>query len=202
VSHADDFEEDKLEGSSELDADEQAELENLLRAALSPRELDPELHERILESALADPLAPANDEERARAERLREALENDDGSDDAALARALRFAHGASDAKQSEAAHETALARALPRRNNVVYAMFGAVGGALALAAAFALVVVPAQKRSAPSPDTAALARSRSLSPVLNAEASRLTASERMDRIASVREKDLRNNRYARWGVR
>lgn len=202
MSRPDDFEPDELDGEEPLSPEEQAELESALRAALSPHELDPEVHERILERALSDPLAPASPEERTHAERLRSALESPEDDEVAALAQALRFAYRAEPTQAAEAAHERALGRALPRRTNVVYVLFGAAGGALALAAAVALVLTPLHKQSPPGPERTALARSRSLAPLLNVEAPRLTPSERIDRIASVRERDLRNNRYARWGLR
>lgn len=185
-----------------LDADEEARLAGALRAALQPEAINPSLHERILQRALSDPLAPATPEERAGAERLRLALEGEAESEYLPLARALRLAHGTEPAsrERAEAAHSRAIEKAAPPRNNVIYAAFGAVSGVFVLAAAVALALTPLHK-SAPQA-RAELARSRSLAPVLSAEAARLSASERMDRIASAREKDLRQNRYARWGVR
>lgn len=204
MSRPEDFDED-LEGDElPLDAEEEARLASALRAALQPEAIDPGLHERILRRALSDPLAPATPEELDAAERLRLALEGRGESEHLALASSLRFAHGTevSSDEHAERAHARALEKAAPKRNNVVYRAFGAVSGVLALAAAVALVMTPLEKERAPAQPKAEIARSRSLAPVLNVEAARLSPSERMDRIASAREKDLRNNRYARWGVR
>ncbi|MFZ5891530.1 MAG: hypothetical protein ACOY0T_10805 [Myxococcota bacterium] len=202
MTSRDDLPPNDAEGEVPLTPEEEASFAEALRAALEPRELDVGVHERILQRALHDPLAPASSEERAEAERLRDALEGRGESEFAALAEALRVATQAPKPELAQAAHERALDSALPRRSNVIWAAFGAVGGALALAAAFALVVTPLRKEGAPAPQRSAeLARSRSLAPLLNNEAPRLSPSERMDRIASVRERDLRKNRYARWGV-
>jgi len=201
MSHSDDFERDDFDDDTPLSPEEEASLAEALRAALEPRELDPGLHQRILEQALSDPLAPASDDERRRADLLRESLAGRAESDDLALGRALRAAAVAEPAEVAIAAHERALARALPRRSNVVWAVFGAAGGALALAASIALLVSPVSRESAPAPSRSALLRSRSLAPLLNVEAKNLSPSERIDRIASVRQKDLRQNRYASWGL-
>ncbi|MGC4088821.1 MAG: hypothetical protein QM756_13155 [Polyangiaceae bacterium] len=200
MSQADDFD-DELDGE-QLDPHEAESLASALRAALEPAELDGALHERIFRQALFDPLAPPSDAERAEAERLRQALDGRGESDLASLAEALRFANGTARVEPSvaEAAHERALVSVPRRRDNVVFAAFGAVGGMLALAAAVALVVSPARK-DAPPRERAELARSRSLAPLMNVEAARLSPSERIDRIAAVRERDLRQNRYTKWGV-
>ena len=204
MSRPEDFEDEAVDGELPLDADEEARLAGALRAALQPESIDPGLHERILQRALSEPLAPATPAEREGAERLRLALEGEGDSEHLALARALRFAHSAKipSLELAERAHARALEKAVPKRNNVIYAAFGAVSGMFALAAAVALVLTPLHKASPELRARPELARSRSLAPMLNVEATRLSPSERMDRIASAREKDLRNNRYARWGVR
>jgi hypothetical protein len=74
----------------------------------------------------------------------------------------------------------------------------------LAAAAAVLLTLSPQRESRAPSPDlqVLALAQSRSTAPLFRATASALAPSSRIDRIASVRERELRENRYALWGVR
>jgi hypothetical protein len=77
-----------------------------------------------------------------------------------------------------------------------VFVTFGAL--ALAAAAGFALLLAhPAATTNEP-----VLARSRSTRDLFREpfEAGRTT--ERIDRIASARERDARENRYALWGVR
>lgn len=199
-----DFDGDRPDDELPLDSGEEARLARALKAALQPQALDPGLHERILARALTDPLAPPTPEEREAAERLRAALDGGVPSEHSALIEALRFAHGAEGARADAAleAHARALQAAAPKRSNVVYAFFGAVSGVLALAAAFVLVLTPLHERAEPKEQRVELARSRSLAPVVDVEGERLSPSARMDRIANARERDLRNNRYARWGVR
>jgi hypothetical protein len=78
---------------------------------------------------------------------------------------------------------------------------FGTAASGLALAASIALVVGSA-RRPEPAVALRELTPSRSLAPLLDADAARLSASERIDRVASVRARELRENRYAAWGVR
>ncbi|HWA76363.1 MAG TPA: hypothetical protein VG937_28685 [Polyangiaceae bacterium] len=194
------------EHDSELGAEEEARLRVALLAAYSPTAIAEARHEQIVREALEDPLAEASDEELREAEALRLALEQEGDHEHARLARALGHALGAP--SEESRATERALERALEKpaaRANVVWVAFGVAASGLALAASVMLVIGGAQ-RGAPE-SASALAResltpSRSLAPLLNADAEQLSASERMDRIASVRARELRQNRYAAWGVR
>jgi hypothetical protein len=177
-----------------------------VRAAWAPAALDPDRHDRILREALEDPFAEPSAEELREAEGLRQALEEGGEHEHAALVRALTHALGG--ARLEPEAAERALDKALatppasPRaRSNLILVTFGVAASSLALAASVALVVGSAKRPES----TVALrdfAPSRSLAPLLDADASQLTASERMDRVASVRARELRENRYAKWGVR
>jgi hypothetical protein len=183
-------------GTPPLDAREEAALATALRAAFAPGELAPARHAEILRAALEDPLAPASEDELRESERLRLALERrDDGHPDAALARALAAA--ARPTELARATAERAARRVGPRRPNVVYVTFGAL--ALAAAAAFALFVARPDRGAEPS---AALVPSRTTEPLFHEAFATGAASERIDRIASARERDARENRYALWGVR
>jgi hypothetical protein len=64
------------------------------------------------------------------------------------------------------------------------------------------LAVLPRQA-DAPAPDLRILAQvqSRSTAPLFRVGSEGATSS-RIDRIASARSRDLRDNRYAQWGVR
>lgn len=209
-----------------LDAEAEHELAEALRSAWAPEELDPDVNERLIELALEDPLAPANDEEVAESERLRAALESGAAHPDADLARALRAAADPDTLDSADASRlaDDAISERAPRssaparRSNVVYVAFGATAAVAALAAAVALVIRPAPDRepaavAAKAADReapgSAVAVSRSTAELFAAEldvgdaASRVgRTSERVDRIAMARGRDLRQNRYASWGLR
>lgn len=188
---------DALAGDEPLEPGAEAALAAALRAAYAPSELDPARHAEILRAALEDPFAPASEAELRESERLRQALESgDEAHPDAALARALAAAQNP--AEFSRASAERVAARTTSRRPNVVYVTFGAL--ALAAAAAFALVV--ARPSVNPPEPSAALVPSRTTEALFHEAFVTGAASERIDRIASARERDARENRYALWGVR
>jgi len=196
-----------LEGEPELEhlaPAEETRLATALRFAFAPAELDPGRHEQILAAALEDPFAPPSPDEIVESERLRRALEGEGEHADLALARALAAAHAPKPLTVTTRERlDTQLARP---RAKVFYVRFGAALGAVAVAA---LVLLSIRTRSAPPeassapPDlqTLALAQSRSTAPLFQT-ASAGPPSARIDRIASVRERELRENRYALWGVR
>lgn len=185
-----------------LDRDEERRLEALLRNAFAPRDLDAARHERLLQAALEDPFAPASAEELVESERLRQALDDHGDHEDARLARALSAAFAPN---LDPPRREPKLTAAQPpkRVGRVIFYRFGGVAAALAVAAAVFLRLVPANRESATAPDLAALAlaQSRSTAALFHADSAG-APSERIDRIASVRSRDLRDNRYALWGVR
>jgi hypothetical protein len=181
-----------------LDPAVERELAEALRSAWSPAALDADVHRRILDAALEDPFAEPTEDEVRESDRLRHALESDDGSHpDVELARALRRA-----VKPGTEKPAVAVPRAGRAAGRVVYATFGAV--ALAAAAAFALFV--ARPRSEPAAMGALSSRTLRVSrPTGDLFAERFTtggATERIDRVASARAHDLRENRYTAWGVR
>lgn len=148
--------------------------------------------------------APPTEEELAAAESLRASLEGDGpGAPEAELARSLRLAHAPTELDAG--AHERLLAAipaVRPRRSNVIRVVFGGgVATMLAAAAAFAMVV-GRQMPEASSP-SAALVPRRSTEALFDAPFPREGGeSARVDRIATARAHDLRENRFARWGVR
>jgi hypothetical protein len=207
-----------------LDPAEEAELAEALRAAFAPAALSPERHAALLAFALEDPFAPASADELRESERLRQALETgNDHHADAALARALRSA--VSPPSLTGEARERAEARVRPLgdapepnstkservaepRRNVVFVTFGAV--ALAAAAGFVLMLA---RPSAEPPASAELARtnagprpellqSRTTGELFHERFEAGATTARIDRITSARARDLRENRYALWGVR
>jgi hypothetical protein len=195
-----------------LEAEDERALEDALAAAFRPAEIDAARLERIVDAALEDPFAPPTDDEIVESDRLRRALEGEGSHPEAALAEALRAAARA----HEDAPVERALARAKGGgasggRGNVVYAAFGGAGVALALAAMVAFWVAPSSRRSAPADPVAAasstggasaLARSRSTAPLFEQPFQTRSTSARMDRISAARGRELRENRYALWGVR
>jgi hypothetical protein len=183
-----------------LEPADEAALAEALQAAFAPGELDASRHAEILSFALEDPLAEPTEDEVRASERLRVALESDETSHpDAALARALRAATSP-EPLAAEQARRLA-ASATPRRPNVVYVTFGAV--ALAAAAAFALLIVrPGSLPGGAGASQTALARSRTTQDLFHERFEPGQASARIDRIASARARDWRENQYALWGVR
>jgi hypothetical protein len=213
-------------------------LREALRAAVSPAELDEDVHARLLAAALGGPtsgslerrgspplaladLEDASPAERRDAGRLRDRLEHglapdrDAEPDDAIeglleVAAALRHAHAPE--PLDELAAERLLRRAdlgrvqpTPTRRARVLRLAWGLGLAAAAAAA-ALVVLPRSGvlDGAP-PATAALVPARSTEELFDpAEpfARQGGASDRIDRIAAARRADLRQNRFARWGIR
>jgi hypothetical protein len=163
-----------------------------------------------------DPDAPPSEEERAAAEDLRAALEGArPANDDAALAGALRAAYAPKDLAPD--AHRAIVARAIDggargagaagaSRGRVVRVSFGA-GAVLALAASVALALYrdpsPAPTMSAGAVPGIPLALSRSTQELFDAPFARAGGeTSRIDRIAMARGADLRDNEFARWGVR
>jgi hypothetical protein len=190
-----------------LPPETEAELLEALSAALRPAAIDPATLERLVQMALEDPLAPPSSEELAESARLRDALAQGAAHEADPLLGALRapFERLGPDNARVERALERALepAAAPTARGRVIYAWFGGAGLALAAAAAIALVVSPLQKHSPEASAVApALVRPHSTADLFTDRFETSTASERIDVIASARQRDLRDNRYAAWGVR
>ncbi|HYQ18061.1 MAG TPA: hypothetical protein VEQ58_19945 [Polyangiaceae bacterium] len=188
-----------------LSPEDEAALLGALEAALRPEPLDPALNERLLQLALEDPLAPASAEELVESARLRDALSGGAPHEAAALLSALRapFAEAPADTASVEAALGRALGASPQKRSNVVYARFGVVGAALAAAAAVALLLTQPQRMAPPaSADASSLVKPHSTEDLFADRFETRATSARMDLIASVRGRDLRDNRYAAWGVR
>ena len=182
-----------------LPQEQEAELLEALEAALRPAELDPAVQERLLEMALEDPLAPPTEEELVESARLRDALEQGGPHEDHGLLTALR---SAAEPREDRAAVENAVQGALSprRRGNVVFAVFG---GASALLAAAAMLVLFVGTAKLDAPAAAAdYAKPRSTTPLFTETFDTQGTTARMDLIASERSRELRDNRYASWGVR
>jgi len=164
---------------------------------LSPREDPP------------DPDAPPSEAEVAAALELRRSLDQGrpgpGGNADWELVEAVRAA--ASPTAISEARHRRILENALSRkpRGRVIYLAFGGVASLAAMAAALAIVVKgperePVAVRAFPE---SPMAVSRSTVELFRAGIpAEGSTSDRVDRIAYARARDLRENRFARWGVR
>jgi len=215
---------DALEGTGtpeSLDAaSPEIELALALKAAWEPGALSSGESDAMLD---ATPSA----EEQELATALREALatKREPVAGDAStaqLAHALRsaFAPAAIDEKEHRAILDAALAK-MPakveqqrsnvglrrrashdektrRRATVVRVAFGFVAGGLALAASIVLVVT-----SAPGPGSEApLAKARTTQPLFSEPFKPGETSARIDRIASARAADFRDNRFTKWGVR
>lgn len=193
------------------------ELVDSLRAAWSPAEIDAQEHRALVDDA------PSSADEIAASEALRVALDvpstiTGASSTEAVLAVALKnaFAPGELDADTHRAIVDEALARmpaaakrgevvelASRRRGNVVRVTFGVVTGALALAASIVLVLTwQGSHGSSGVSGSVALAKVRTTQPLFSEPFKTGETSARIDRIASARASDLRDNRFAKWGVR
>ena len=191
-----------------LAPEEERALWGALVSAYRPEAPEHEVHAALVEAALVDPLAPATPEELSQATALRDALDRGGTGADIELARDLTAAFRPPTAGAGKSASLRAVARALPPGKAVRIAF--ATSAALALAAGIALLFYPAtsEQRAAHFD----FAESRSLSPLfardLQAAAAgrsegsdRPGTSERLDRIVAVRSRELRDNRFATWGV-
>jgi hypothetical protein len=151
------------------------------------------------------PEAPATEEERAQAETLRLALDDPHRpSIDADLARALSSAWSPRDlpAETHRALIRQALDRHGSRRGSQVVRLTFGASAAIALAAAVFLVV-RGEREPGAAHVTTAVAVSRSTQDLfVDRFASTGGESARVDRIAMARAADLRENEFARWGVR
>jgi hypothetical protein len=161
-----------------------------------------------------DPDAPASEEESARGEELRLALEDPTRSNaDAELARALSVAH--SPREIAPEAHAAIVERVISaaktsgvhgrRRSNVIRVTFGVAAAALSLAAGIFFVVGSLSQHDAEAPTAQAalpLVQLRSTQSLFREPFREGNASARIDRIAMARSSDLRDNRFSRWGVR
>jgi hypothetical protein len=188
-----------------LDAAEERRLVDLLKSAFAPSELEPARHERLLHAALDHPFAAPSAEELVESERLRRALDGDGDHVDLVLARALSAAYAPSEASPKVVASAALTGSAKPTAK-LFYLRFGGALAALAAAAAVLLVMSTRSTQnsaeiSAPELPALALVQSRSTAALFQSAAVG-PPSARIDRIASARERDLRANRYAMWGVR
>ena len=198
-----------------LPPEEEEALLAMLEAALRPTELDPRANQRFIELALEDPAAEPSPEELLEAARLRDALDQGTPNADASLLRALRAPFSAASDENhagDSAAHARALAAALPssttrpRRSkaNVIYAIFGA-GSALAAAAAVVTLFVGAPRGGFPAPasvEASVYVKPHSTAPLFAERFQTGDTTARIDLIASARGRELRDNRFAAWGVR
>lgn len=192
-----------------LPPEEEAALLAALEAALRPSELTPNVNERLIEMALEDPLAPASEAELVESARLRDALEQATPNADASLLRALGAPFAAT-VEPADAALERALGAALAptsqakpqTRRNVIYAVFGASSAVLAAAAAVALFVGSSRGQAPAASASSTYIEPHSTAALFAERFETGDTTARMDLIATARSRDLRDNRYASWGVR
>lgn len=155
-----------------------------------------ERDERVPAPWLDDPDAPPTAEELAMLAELGDGFDEHERE----LASALRAAHAPVDIAHdlNERLVREATAK-LVRRGQVIRVAFGAASTVLAIAAAYALVVKPSLQMS----HSIDLARCRTTQELFDEPFPRSGGSTaRLDRISSSRERDLRENHFARWGVR
>lgn len=156
---------------------------------------------------IPDPDAPPTEAELATAAELRRALEREAspqaGNADGALVEAVRAAlHPAPIAEKT---HRRILDKALEKstKGKVTYLAFGGLAATAALAAAVALVVRGKAEPPSSTAERAPMAVSRSAADLFpSGFPATGGTSDRVDRIAYARARDLRENRFAAWGVR
>jgi hypothetical protein len=200
---------DALEGGAPLgDVAPEVELALSLRSAWDPGSLSADESRAVLDAT------PSADEQ-LLATSLREALASGaepagGDADTAHLAHALRsaFAPKALDDAEHRTIIEAALAKmpgarviaigSRTTRTRVVRVAFGIVTGGLALAASIVLVVTSAPPHGSEAP----LAKARTTQPLFSEPFKPGETSARIDRIASARAADFRDNRFSKWGVR
>lgn len=181
-----------------------------LRAAYAPAPLAEADLDAILARALGDEAATTS-AERGAAARLRAELDGEAPAAAAALLLALRAATAPVPlaSERNEALIEAALARAPARRRSATVRRLlpvttAAIVGITALAAGLTLFL--GRPDAGPRAGAAtALIRARSADDLFDATTPFPRSGEesaRVDRIASARASDLRENRFAAWGVR
>ena len=164
----------------------------------------------MLALALGDEVAEFDDDERKRAEALRDALDGQGDHPLAELAEALRCAAGgrAIDALSHERVVQVAFRRATMRDVNVTRGAWRlglVMGGVAAAAAAILFVFQPAAPPLASRRTTTVFMASHSTVDLFDAQQALPRfggESSRIDHIIAVRDKQLRANRFASWGVR
>jgi hypothetical protein len=141
-----------------------------------------------------DPDAPPTQDELKESERLRRELEDKHSTHpDAELARALHLA--VNPRPLDQLSHRRILDRSVPKRFPVVLVSFAAA--AAALIAAISLTSGKAE------PPRAALVQPHTTQALFAEPFKREgDTSKRVDAIVASRGRDLRANRYARWGVK
>lgn len=194
-----------------ISATERDELAEALAAAVEPQPLDEDLNGQLIQRALQlpgtaaseDPLGPASIDEIRAAEATRMSLETDP------LVMALRAAHHPAPLEptaQRQRIEAVVGARRVPR-TSAVQAKKVWFWSTTSIAAAagfwFYLSSESPQMTLKPAPlARLELAHCRTTQPLFNGPFENTRASQRIDRIAQVRAQDLRDNRYALWGVK
>lgn len=192
------------------------ELVDVLRAAYEPADLDESENDALINRALGigPSDAPATNSEREAADRLREAIRHPHSEDrdepQIEMLDALVAAHRPKgiDPLRNELLITRALKGSSQRtvQRRVVPVVTAAILGVAAMAAGISLYLQGSGASSETANVTApALQRSRSTTNLFDAATPfpRVGGeSARMDRISNARAADLRNNRFALWGVR
>ncbi len=171
--------------------------------------MDGKKHPPDLLDSQPHPDAPASEEELTASARLRDALEDPSPvlgrSPEADLARSLALSHAPRDIdpKEHRAIVDRAIVegarRAKKRQRGVVIRVTFGVSAIVAVAAS---VLFYFNVRG-PAPVAMELAVTRSTQPLFPERFPQVGGeSARIDRIAMARSADLRENRFARWGVR
>lgn len=201
------------EGDAKLiEAQERDSLLNAIGSAASPEALDPHRHAQLLKAALSpsgnsaqivdDPLAPPSANELIAAAATRKGLEANP------LVSLLRAAYAPSELAPDSARSilDSTLKSPAPLTLHNARARSATFWGVLAVAAAAVLWVARATQPHLdglnPSGQSQLnLAQSRTTRSLFSESFAHSSASERIDRIAQVRQRELRNNRYLMWGL-
>jgi hypothetical protein len=138
-------------------------------------------------------------QEIAEADALRKALEEGAPSVDADFLRSLKLSHapGDIDTNQHDAIVAAALGGKKPERRGIVIRVAFGIAAAVAIAAGTIVAI-----RTPLEQPSAQLKRVRSTQDLFDRPFESNATSARVDRIAMMRGSDLRENHFAKWGVR
>ncbi|MFC1641753.1 hypothetical protein ACFL5O_03550 [Myxococcota bacterium] len=180
-----------------------------LHAAWSPQNLEPSRHAEILAQATENPGSLPSPSERRRASQLACSLEHpavqfggdSSGLSPVDLVGALRAGYDPSPVGDVD--HRSLVAASFRRsaRHRVVRRALGGTAATLAAAAIATLLLQihgpTVQPASGPSPAVT----SRSAAHLFGSEFGVRGTTQRMDRLAQARARELRKNRFAIWGI-
>lgn len=184
-----------------IDADERDALVAAITAANSPKPLDPRRHEQLLDVVLGrqgDPLASPGQQELVRAATVM--------SDPLVATLQAAYAPLELSPEVENIVRDSAIGRPHPAVQRLRPRLAATLWGVLSIAAIAVIWITTSRGRiDGLRPNHRAeinFMPARSTGSMFAEPFANSTASERIDRIAQARQRDLRENRYLLWGLR